>query len=91
VHVDTVLVLGRLVLKTVSEAEHARGLVAGLRIEVNVAAAGEPQLVPCRWCTVHRGEPECVSVVEQQVAELGLTDAHCLGQHGRERRLQLAG
>ena len=45
-HVDAVLILGRLVLEIVGEAEHARELAPGLRIEVGVAAAAVDRAVP---------------------------------------------
>jgi hypothetical protein len=37
---------------------------------------------------MHRREPKCVSVVEQQVAELGLADTHRILKHGLEHWLQ---
>src|SRR5215831_4218096 len=45
-HVDAVLILGRLIGEIVGEAKHAREFVAGLRIEVGVAAAGVDCAVP---------------------------------------------
>src|SRR5262249_49398189 len=45
-HVDAVLVLGRLVLEIVGEAEHAREFVPGLRIEIGIAAPGVDRAVP---------------------------------------------
>src|SRR5262249_32901013 len=39
-HVDAVLLLGRLIAEIVGEAEHAGGFVPGVRIEIGVAAAG---------------------------------------------------
>src|SRR5262249_59130247 len=45
-HVDAVLILRRLVGEIVSEAEHAREFVPGLRIEIGVAAAGIDRAMP---------------------------------------------
>ena len=45
-HVDAVLILGRLVGEIVGEAEHAGELVSGLRIEIGIAAAGVDRAVP---------------------------------------------
>jgi hypothetical protein len=46
VHVDAVLVLGRLIGEIVGEAEHAGEFVPGLRIEIGVAAAGVDRPMP---------------------------------------------
>ena len=40
VHIDAILILRRLVGEVVGEAEHARELVPGLRIEIGITAAG---------------------------------------------------
>jgi hypothetical protein len=45
-HVDAVLVLGRLIFEIVGEAEHRREFLTGHRIEVGVAAAGVDRSVP---------------------------------------------
>ena len=45
-HVDAVLILGRLVGEIVGEAEHAGELVSGLRIEIGIAAASVDRAVP---------------------------------------------
>ena len=45
-HVDAVLILGRLIGEIVGEAEHAGEFVPGLGIEVGVAAAGVDRAVP---------------------------------------------
>jgi hypothetical protein len=45
-HVDTILILRRLVGEIVSEAEHAREFVPGLRIEIGVARAGIDRAMP---------------------------------------------
>ena len=45
-HVDAVLILGRLVGEIVGEAEHARELMPGLRVELGVAAAGIDRAMP---------------------------------------------
>src|SRR5262252_5659515 len=45
-HVDAVLILGRLIGEIVGEAEHARELVPRLRIEISVARAGIDRAVP---------------------------------------------
>jgi class 3 adenylate cyclase len=45
-HVDAVLILGRLVGEIVGEAEHSREFVPGLRIEISVAAASVDRPVP---------------------------------------------
>jgi hypothetical protein len=45
-HVDAVLILGRLILEIVGEAEHSREFLPGLRIEIGVAAAGVDRAVP---------------------------------------------
>jgi hypothetical protein len=36
-------------------------------------------------------DAQCTTFMEIEVAELGLANAHCIGQHGLEHRLQLAG
>jgi len=38
---------------------------------------------------MHGNELEAVAFTEQQVTELGLTDARCVRQHRLEDRLQL--
>src|SRR5262249_9814401 len=45
-HVDAVLILGRLIGEIVGEAEHAREFVPGLRVEIGVATAGVDSAVP---------------------------------------------
>src|SRR5262249_42328386 len=40
---------------------------------------------------VHRDNAEFVAFAEEQVAELGVADAHRIFQHGLEHRLQFAG
>ena len=50
-----------------------------------------PQFAPCGRRIVHRPDVEDVSVVKQEIAELGLADVRCVRQHRLEHRLQLAG
>ena len=50
-----------------------------------------PQLDPLRYVAVHRRNPECGAVVEQQIAEFRFADAGRILQHRLEHRLQLAG
>ncbi len=47
-HVDAVLVLRRLILEVVGEAEHCREFVPGLRIKIGVttAAVDRPSPIP---------------------------------------------
>src|SRR5262249_11388522 len=45
-HIDAVLISGRLVLEIIGEAQHARKFVPGLRIEVGVATTGVDRAVP---------------------------------------------
>jgi hypothetical protein len=39
---------------------------------------------------MQRGEPKRASIVQEQIAELGLADAHGIRQHGFENWRQLA-
>ena len=64
VHVDAVLVLRRLVLEIVGEAEHRGEFLAGLRIEVGVAAAGIDRAV----ADADVGQPSGVVGADRDIA-----------------------
>src|SRR6266571_2150310 len=49
-----------------------------------------PQLVPCLRGSVHRRHPKGISVVQQEVAELGVANARRVFQHGLEDGGQLS-
>jgi hypothetical protein len=49
-----------------------------------------PPFYPRRRSAVHSYGAKGVAIVEPQVAELGLADAHRIPQHGLEHWLQLA-
>src|SRR5215813_10812719 len=50
-----------------------------------------PQLFKCRGGVVHGGHAHLIAVVEHQVPELGVANAHRILQHGLEHRFQFTG
>ena len=44
-----------------------------------------------RWCIVGRDEPQGVSIPTEDIAEVGVTNARSILQHGREYWLKVAG
>jgi hypothetical protein len=75
VQVDAVLILRRIVDEIVGEAEHAGEFVAGLRIEIGVAAAGVDRGVSDAHIRQARGLVSANRVVAGDVGHVVLTPA----------------